>query len=111
SRAELGLKADNVVTFRVSPGLNGYTLPRTLALFERIEEEIGALPGVSGVTTSTVPVLGGSNWGSGVKVQGFENGPDVDANSRYTFVGPGFFRTLGVPLIAGREFNRSDAEK
>ena len=47
SRADLGLRADNAVTFRVSPGLNGYALQRTLALFERIEDEVGALPGVT----------------------------------------------------------------
>jgi predicted permease len=71
SRADLGLKADNVVTFRVSPGLNGYARERMLTLFERIEDDIAALPGVTSITTSTVPVLSGSNWGSNVKVQGF----------------------------------------
>src|SRR5215467_4789773 len=96
SRADLGLKADNVVTFRVSPGLNGYTRERMLALFERIEDDIAALPGVTSITTSTVPVLSGSNWGSNVKVQGFESGPDIDSHSMYTFIGPAYFRTLGI---------------
>ena len=106
SRADLGLKGDDVVTFRVSPGLNGYPLPRTLALFERIENEIGALPGVTGITTSTVPLLGGDNWGSSVKVQGYQSGPDTDTNSSTTLVGSDYFRTLGIPMVSRKRVHQ-----
>ena len=109
SRADLGLKPDHVVTFRVSPGLNGYSLNRTLALLERIEDAAGALPGVTSVTTSNVPLLGGQHWGGTIKVEGFESGPDADAQSRFTYIGPEYFHTLGIPLLAGREFTRADA--
>jgi predicted permease len=111
SRADLGLKPDHVVTFRVSPRLSGYSLNRTLALFESIEDAAGSLPGVTGVTTSNVPLLGGQDWGSRVKVEGFESGPDVEAQSKFTFIGPEYFRTLEIPLIAGREFTRADGAK
>jgi predicted permease len=112
SRADLGLRADHVATFRVSPGLNGYSLSRTLALFERIEDAAGAIPGVTGVSTSNVPVLSGQNWGTRVtKVEGVESAPDADAQSKWTFIGPDYFRTLGIPLLAGREFTRTDTPK
>ena len=60
------------------------------------------------MTVSLVPLLAGSNWGTAVAVQGFEAGPDTDDNSRFNEVGPGYFRTLGMPLMAGREFTDAD---
>jgi predicted permease len=80
-------------------------------LFERIENAAGALPGVTGVTAAWVPLLAGQNWGSSVKVQGFEPAPDADVNSKLNFIGPDYFRTLGIPLLAGREFTRADSAK
>jgi predicted permease len=110
SRVELGVSAENLVTFAISPSLNGYEPERSLALFERIEEELAAIPGVTGVTGALVPILSGSNWRSSVEVEGFERGPDTDNTGSFNQVGPGFFRTLGVPLLAGREFTAADGE-
>jgi predicted permease len=108
SRVDLGLNPENVVTFGVSPILNGYEPERSRALFERAETELTAIPGVTAVTAAVVPVLGGSNWGTNVAVEGFERGPDVDTNVRFNEVGPAYLRTLGIPLLAGREFTVSD---
>jgi predicted permease len=109
SRVDLGIQVENLLTFAISPQLNGYDSTRTMALFLRVEEELAAIPGVTGVTAARVPLLGGSNWGSDVSVEGFERGPDTDANARFNQVGPGYFGTVGMPLLAGREFTPSDA--
>jgi predicted permease len=111
SRVDLGLRIDNLVTFGLSPELNGYTPERTRVFFERLEDELAAVPGVVSVTTSLVPVLSGSNWGSSVNVEGFPTGPDVDDGARYNEVGAGYFKTMGIPLITGREFTRADTLK
>jgi predicted permease len=108
SRVQLGLKADHVVMFSISPELNGYSPEKSLQLYERVEDELSALPGVSGVTSATVPLMGGSNWGNSVAVEGFNAGPDTDRNSRFNIIGPAYFQTLGMPLVAGREFTRAD---
>jgi predicted permease len=108
SRIDLGVDVENVVTFAISPRLNGYEPARSHQLFERVEEELAALPGVTGVTASMVPLMGGSSWGSDVNVEGFERGPDTDANARYNEIGPDYFSTLGIPLLAGREFTPAD---
>jgi predicted permease len=111
SRVDLGLEIDNVVTFGISPGLSGYEPARAKSLFERAEQELATVPGVTGVAIARVPLLAGNNWGNDVSVEGFERGPDTDAGSRYNEINPGYFRTLGVPLMAGREFAPSDVEK
>jgi predicted permease len=109
SRVDLGLEIDHVLTFGLAPELNGLTSDQSRALFERVEDELTAQPGVTMVTASLVPVLAGNNWGNNVSVQGFKADADTDTNSRFNAVGPDYFRTLGVPLIGGREFTRSDA--
>jgi len=108
SRVDLGLKVDNVVTFGVSPNLNGYKPAQSRDVFNRIETEVSALPGVSSVSGGLVALLAGNNWGNNVGVQGFEAGPDTDTESRYNAIGPGYFRTLGVALLSGREFTPAD---
>jgi predicted permease len=57
-----------------------------------------------------VPLLAGSNWGTNVEVEGFKTGPDIDSNSRYNEVGPAYFKTVGNPLLAGREFTPADSQ-
>ncbi|HYM24781.1 MAG TPA: ABC transporter permease [Vicinamibacterales bacterium] len=109
SKADLGLNADNVIMFGLSPALNGYTPEKAVAFFERVEDALAVLPGVRGVTAGTVPLLAGNNWGNNVAVDGFDAGPDTDTNSRFNLIGPQYFQTLGMTLIRGREFTRGDA--
>ena len=108
SRLDLGIRIDNVVKFGVSPARSGYDSTRTAALYARIEQALAALPGVNGVTSSTVALLAGTNRGRSVSVQGFTKEPDTDDGSRYSNVGPSYFHVLGVPLIAGRDFTAAD---
>jgi predicted permease len=108
SRVDLGIDIDNLVTFSISPELNGYSPERSKALFERLEDELLAQPGVTAVAASLVPAIAGSNWGSSVSVEGFEAGPDTDTHSNYNEVGPDYFRTMGIQILAGREFTRAD---
>jgi predicted permease len=108
SRVNLGLHVDNVVTFYISPERNGYSRTRAHQFFERVTEELGSIPGVTGVTSSLVGLLAGNSWGNDVEVEGWKSGPDIDSNSRMNQVSPGYFRTLGVPVLAGREFTAAD---
>jgi len=108
SKTDLGLKADNVIMFSLSPALNGYNSEKSLAFFERVEDALAVLPGVTGVTSGTVALLAGNNWGNNVAVDGFEAGPDTDTNARFNLIGPQYFQTLGMSMIAGREFTRGD---
>ena len=108
SRVELGIDINNLVTFGVSPELNGYTPERSKQFYERLEDELTRYPGVKGVTSAVVPSLAGSNWGTGMSVEGFKSGPDVDNGSSVNEVGTDYFKTMGIRLLAGREFTRAD---
>ncbi len=111
SRVDLGVTIDHVATFEVSPRLNGYEPARSAALFTRMEEELSALPGVTAVSTGRIRLLGGSNWGSSVRVEGFNADPDTDTDARFNEVGAGYLASLGIPLLAGREFTLADEVK
>jgi predicted permease len=106
--ADLGLAAENTITFRISPELNGYAKDQSRALFERAEAELAATPGVRSVTAAMVPLIAGSNWGNSITVEGDPSGRDDNPHSLFNIVGAGFFGKMGVPLAAGREFSEGD---
>jgi predicted permease len=108
ANVQLGLNTDHILMFSVTPRLNGYEPERSRHFVDQAREALDALPGVTGVTTSSVALLAGNNWGTSVSVQGFEAGPDTDVGSAANFIGPNFFRTMQGRLISGREFRPAD---
>jgi predicted permease len=108
ARVDLGIRREGLVTFRLSPGLNGYTSQRSLTFFERLEDDLRAVPGVTAVTSSTHPLLADSDSTLNVTVEGFQAAPDADTNVSAAYISTDYFRTLGIPLVAGREFTRAD---
>ena len=81
------------------------------AFFKQLLERVRALPGVeSASATATLP-LGGGTWGRSLTVEGYPvlavgQAPMI----QHTVVAPGYFRTMGIPLLSGRDFTDSDAE-
>ncbi|MEO5590476.1 MAG: ABC transporter permease [Gemmatimonadaceae bacterium] len=108
SRADLGVKVEQVATFGISPTRAGYDTTRAAVLFNRVAEELRVLPGIVTVTQGRVAVLAGNNWNNSVHVQGFDCGPDVDCNASFNAIGTDYFSTFQVPLLAGREFTAAD---
>ena len=108
SRVELGIETERLVTFGLSPERNGYTPAQSKALFERVENEIAAVPGVSGVGLAAIPLLADTDRGRDVRVEGFASGPDTDAASACNQIGPGYYATVGMRLLQGRDFTRAD---
>ncbi|MFL5563008.1 MAG: ABC transporter permease [Gemmatimonadaceae bacterium] len=108
SKVDLGLTVDNVATFEIVPARAGYDSTRSAVLFNRVGQELAALPGVTSETEGMVPLLDGDNWGNSVHVQGYNCGPDVDCGSRFNQIGIDYFKTFGVHLLAGREFTAAD---
>jgi predicted permease len=109
SRVELGIRRDGLVTFSLSPYLNGYTSNQSRALFDRLEDELRAIPGVGSVTASTNPILSNNGWNNNVTVEGFQSGPGTNTVASAASISTDYFGTLGIPILAGREFTRADA--
>ena len=107
-RVDLDIRIADVVTFRLSPTLDGRGDAQIRALYERVEEALAAQPAVTAATAASTPVLAGSGQGTSVMVEGFEAGPADDRSTRFNQIGTDYFRALGIPLLAGRTFSASD---
>jgi predicted permease len=105
---DLGVRTDHIVQFSVSPELNRYTPAQTVALVDRLRESIAALPGVRSVSASEMALLANSDAYANITPEGFAMTEDTNTDVQQNWVGPNFFSTLGIPLLAGREFDNRD---
>ena len=103
-----GFEAERLLAFSVDPSLNGHDLARRLALYKQIQDEIAVEPGVRSISLAREALMTNSEWSSNITVEGYEAKEDEDMNPGFNGVGPGFFSTLGMPLLAGREFDDGD---
>lgn len=110
THVDLGVRTEKLITFSIEPSRNGYTPEQTRVLLERTEAALSAIPGVTGVSASVVPLIGGDTWMNTLTVEGMQSGPGIDTNSNINMVGPGYFANLGVPLINGRDIQNSDTQ-
>jgi len=107
---DAGFSLDNLLTFSVDPTLSGYDAPRALSLFDRTQEALAAVPVVRDVSMSEMGAFTGNGWSMTVKVDGYQSKEDEDMNPSVDGIGPRYFATMGVPLVAGREFTPADAQ-
>lgn len=110
AREDLGIRREGLVTFGLSAYQNGYPPARARDLFEQVESRLRAIPGVVSVTATTVPILADSSWGNNVTIEGIELTEDSNMNASTARTSVDYFRTLGIPLLAGREFTSADAD-
>jgi predicted lysophospholipase L1 biosynthesis ABC-type transport system permease subunit len=103
-----GFRAERLTTFTVDPSLNGYDFERRVDTLRRIQEEVAAEPGVASVSAANVALLTDSNSSSTVRVEGYEAKEGENMNPNFNSVAPGFFSTMGIPLVAGRDLAPSD---
>jgi predicted permease len=101
----------NLVTFQLSPALAGYDAPRVVHYYEELLDRIRSLPGVRSAALASVPLLHGWEWDSTTSVEGHRAQDGEDMQAFRNSVSPGYFETLGVPILDGRDFDRRDAQK
>jgi predicted permease len=103
-----GFRTDHLVLFAIQQPESRYPPPKDLDLHHRIEERLRALPGVKDVTLSEVAYISGSMENTNFLPEGEKLDLEKEQSASNNSVGSGFFHKMGIPIIAGRDFNDND---
>jgi putative ABC transport system permease protein len=104
----LGFRPDHLVEFDVDPRLAGYRTDQANALDERILATLQALPGSRSVSAGDDPEMADNGNITTLEVPGFKPVKGDEMTIEWSGIMPGYLKTLGAPLIAGREFTEAD---
>jgi len=105
---DTGFDARNVLTMAVALPPGRIEEPRMLAIEDELLERIRALPGVRSAGIGSHLPLGGDDTNGSFDIVGREFPPNEGPGSKKRIVSPGWFETLGVPLLRGRDFDERD---
>jgi predicted permease len=102
-----GFDTSSLLSFAIDPLQNGYSRVDASRLVRRLDEQVRALPVSSSSATARFAVLTGGHWSNKVTLQ-TDRRFVTDGGVNFNAVSPGFFATLGVRLLAGRDFDQRD---
>ncbi|HUD99608.1 MAG TPA: ABC transporter permease [Bryobacteraceae bacterium] len=107
-RLDAGFRPDGVLTLKVQPDETVYSEARRMALWSEILDRVNRIPGVRSASFSVLGPLSGMERGVLVAVPGFASHAQRDNALSLNHVTPGYFETMGIPLVLGRAFNAGD---
>jgi predicted permease len=105
---DLGFRRDGLLRFAMDPSLNGYPAQRIREFAGNIQQRLLRVPGVRSAAVGVNPVVAGNINMSTISVEGYQAKEDENMNPYTDSVSPGYFGTMGIPLLLGREFNDAD---
>jgi predicted permease len=105
---DTGFELDNLVTFQLSPALNGYTDERGTQFYRDLLQNLRAAPGVKSAGQAAVSLLSGDEWDSSMSVEGHKAADGEDMQAFMNALSPGYFKTMQIPILEGRDFRESD---
>ena len=103
-----GVAMDNLVTFQLSPALNGYTDERGSQFYRGLLQGLRSAPGVKSAGQAAVSILSGDEWDSTMSVEGHKAADGEDMQAFMNALSPGYFQTMQIPVLEGRDFRESD---
>jgi predicted permease len=103
---DTGIATEGVLVASMTTRLMELEPAGRAVVFRQIQERIAAQPGVSGVAAVALSPFSGSGWNESVRADAAGSGEEKE--SWFNRVGPGYFKTLRTPLLAGREFDERD---
>ncbi|HJS56650.1 MAG TPA: ABC transporter permease [Vicinamibacteria bacterium] len=104
----VGFDTQRLVSFSVDPSLNGNSPRHTKELSKALLERLTAAPGVAAASLASTRLLDGNQWTSDFTVAGYRHGESEDMEQNCNTVSPGYFRAMGISILAGREFDERD---
>jgi predicted permease len=104
---DAGINYENIVQFRLDTG-EGHSAEQLTDLYKRMLARLESLPGAQSATLSNYSLLDGGYVRTGVSIPGYTPAPDADMSSMNITVGPRFFETVKMPILAGRDFGPQD---
>ncbi|HXW05722.1 MAG TPA: ABC transporter permease [Vicinamibacterales bacterium] len=108
---DTGVVLDNLVTFQLAPDLSGYDDDRTVRLYAQLLERLRSSPAVTGAALASVPILHGWEWDSSMAVEGHRAADGEDMQAFMNALSPGYFATMQIPILEGRDFRESDIRR
>ncbi|HTQ62238.1 MAG TPA: ABC transporter permease [Candidatus Solibacter sp.] len=105
---DTGFVKENVFLATLNPAMNGYPQERIKSLYDDVLARVRTLPSVRAASLTTSSVISGSWDQEGVKVEGYRPGPDENMSPNAAVISPGYFETLGIPFVEGRDFTEQD---
>jgi predicted permease len=107
-RLDPGFRTANLVLFSLDASRNGYSESRIHQLYEDIQQKLGAIPGASSASLAEIVPLSGDGKMNGIHVEGYTPKPEENMTEYFDPVSPGYFATMGIPLVMGRDFTSRD---
>jgi predicted permease len=104
---DLGFRTENVIMFGVRPA-TVYEESRKLQVYRDLIQGLQTVPGVRAVGANSARLLTGGRWDSNITLMGYEPKNGQQPGSYFNSITPGYFGSLGIPVLAGRDINWSD---
>ncbi len=106
-----GFLTESLLTTGIDLVAAGYDVGRAKDFQDRLIRRVSALGGVESAALARVRPFSYATYSSGsIAVDGYQPAPDEQPSADYNQVGPNYFRTMGIPLLSGREFADADNE-
>jgi predicted permease len=105
---DTGVALDNLIAFQVAPALSGYDNEKAVQFNRDLLERLRTAAGVKSAAMAVVPILSGDEWDSSTAVEGHTFADGEDQQAFMNAFSPGYFETMRIPLLEGRDFRQSD---
>jgi len=103
-----GFTSDNLLLAAVDPGMNGYDRTRVDEFYRRLSQRLTEMPSVRGVAFADDIILGLGSSDMGVGIPGYTPTKNESMSINYNIVSSGYFGTLDMKLLRGRDFDARD---